>query len=205
MQIVLASASPRRKEILQNLGLTFTCVNPETEEFTKEVTADGVVRDLSLQKARAAAAILAQQGANLADTLIIAADTAVVCDMEILGKPKTQARAVEMLELLSGRTHFVTTGVTLLYGERILTDNELTKIRFEKIGRERIDAYVESGDPMDKAGAYGIQGAAATFVSGIEGDYFNVVGFPVYRFCQMLKQWNLQILPGRGIAEMKTW
>ena len=202
MHIILASASPRRKEILENLGLTFTCLIPDLEEKTNEITADGMVRDLSSQKASAAKQLLSEQGNDCSDTLIIASDTAVVCDMNVLGKPKNKKQATEMLSLLSGRTHFVTTGITLIYEGRVLTDNELTKIRFVPLSRELIEAYVTSNEPMDKAGAYGIQGLASCFVESIEGDYFNVVGFPVHKFCQMLEQLGLRYLPGKGIAQL---
>ncbi len=202
MNIVLASASPRRKEILKNLGLTFTCLVPDLEEKTNEVTADGVVCDLSLQKARAAAALLKEQGQDMANTLIIAADTAVVCDMTILGKPKNKKQATQMLRTLSGRTHFVTTGVTLLYNGQNVTQNELTRIRFTTLTEEQIEGYVGTGEPMDKAGAYGIQGCAAMFISEIDGDYFNVVGFPVYRFVTMLKELGFSLIPGGGITPL---
>ncbi len=201
MEIILASASPRRKEILQNLGLTFTCVCPDIDEHTRQVTADGMVCDLSYQKAQAAVQLLKKQEHDLTDTLIIAADTAVVCDMDILGKPKNKKQAAAMLQSLSGRTHFVTTGITLIFNGQTVTQNELTKIHFAPLSQEQIDAYVESGEPMDKAGAYGIQGGASLFVSGIEGDYFNVVGFPVYRFCRMAEQLGLTILPGKGMIK----
>ena len=200
-KVILASASPRRKEILENLGISFTCVCPDVEEVTDQKTADGVVRDISRQKGIAVANVLKSQGQDVSDTLIIAADTAVVLDMEILGKPKNKESACKMLRALSGRTHFVTTGVTLIYGEQILTENELTKICFATLTDEQIKGYVATGECMDKAGAYAIQGKAAPFITRIEGDYFNVVGFPVHRFSQMVSKLGLTIQPDGKIVE----
>ncbi len=204
MNIVLASASPRRKEILQNLGLDFTCLSPDTDEQTDLITADRVVKELSLRKAEAAAMVLQAEGADLTDTLIIAADTAVVCDLAILGKPRSVKQATDMLQRLSGRTHFVTTGVTLLYHGQTVTENELTKLRFATLTKEQIDGYVATKEPMDKAGSYGIQGMASSFIEGIEGDYFNVVGFPVFRFCQMLLPLGLHYVAGKGILPLAS-
>lgn len=187
--VILASNSPRRKEILQNIGLPFTVLAPDVDETTPDgMTADAMVRELSARKAKAAAQLLRERGEDPGKTLIIGADTAVVHRLAILGKPKNKKDAAQMLARLQNDTHFVTTGVTLLLGDRMLCENELTKVRFTALSKEEIDAYVKSGEAMDKAGAYGIQGRASIWIDRIEGDYFNVVGFPVPRFYRMMKQ-----------------
>ena len=122
------------------------------------------------------------------DDVVIAADTIVVCDGQILGKPKDEADAHRMLRLLSGRDHQVMTGLTLLRGEKILTCTEVTDIHFRDLTEQEIDSYIRTGEPMDKAGSYGIQGGAALFAEKLCGDYFNVVGLPVCRLGQLLKE-----------------
>lgn len=186
IRIVLASNSPRRKEILKNLGLKFQVVSPDVDERTQQNSANAAVEELSLQKAKAVHKQLKEQGESLENTLIIAADTVVVHGLKMLGKPKTPADAKKMLQRLMGDTHFVMTGVTLLYNGRITCQSELTKIHFTNIPEQEIDLYVKSGEPMDKAGSYGIQGLASLWIDRIDGDYFNVVGFPVHRFYTML-------------------
>jgi septum formation protein len=200
IEIVLASASPRRKEILEQLGLTFTTLSPQVDETTQTYAADEAVREISLRKAKEAVSVLQKEGKDLSDTLIIAADTAVVHNMKQLGKPKNKKSAVKMLTELQGNTHFVTTGVTLIFGDKTVTDNQLTKVSFAPLSSEEIEAYVATKEPMDKAGAYGIQGMASLFIHRIEGDYFNVVGFPVHLFGNMLKELGLKLIPGKGIV-----
>ena len=190
-QVILASHSPRRKEILEQLGIRVRVIVPAVQEKSRAKSADVMVRELSLQKATAVAALLQEQGEDLSETLIIAADTAVVHQLEILGKPKNKNAAVQMLQRLRNSTHFVTTGITLLWGQKTLCENELTKVHVAHMTDREIEAYVASGEPMDKAGGYGIQGTASLWIEGIEGDYFNVVGFPVHRFHTMLQQWGL--------------
>ena len=189
--IILASNSPRRKEILQNLGLKFRVVSPNVEEIATHSSANALVEELSLQKAKAVYETLKQQGEPLQDTLIIAADTVVVHGLKILGKPKNPAAAKKMLQRLQNDTHFVMTGVTLLYNGRASCQSELTKIHFTAISDVEIDRYIQSGEPMDKAGSYAVQGKAALWIDRIEGDYFNVVGFPVHRFYTMLQELEL--------------
>jgi septum formation protein len=200
IDVVLASGSPRRKEILEQLGVTFTTLSPQVDETTHTYAADQAVREVSARKAKAAVALLKAQGKDLNNTLIIAADTAVAYQMKQLGKPKTKKAAIKMLSRLQGDTHFVTTGVTLILGDKILTDNQLTKVHFAPVPLHQIEAYVATKEPMDKAGAYGVQGFASLFIDRMEGDYFNVVGFPVYLFQQMLGQLGLEVLPGKGIV-----
>lgn len=186
IRIILASNSPRRKEILGNLGLKFQVVSPDVEERTDQNSANAAVEELSLQKAKAVHKLLKDKGDSLENTLIIAADTVVVHGLKMLGKPKTPAAAKKMLQRLMNDTHFVMTGVSLIYNNRIACQSELTKIHFTNIPEQEIDTYVKSGEPMDKAGGYGIQGKASLWIDRIDGDYFNVVGFPVHRFYTML-------------------
>lgn len=124
---------------------------------------------------------------NGEDAVVIAADTIVVCDGEILGKPHSKEDACRMLSLLSGRSHQVMTGMTVMRGDRIESHTEITEVFFRQISEKEIIRYVESGEPMDKAGAYGIQGGAALFAEKLQGDYYNVMGLPVCRLTQMLK------------------
>ncbi len=191
IRIILASNSPRRKEVLKNLGLQFQVVSPDVEERTDQNSANAAVEELSLQKAKAVHKQLKDKGESLENTLIIAADTVVVHGLKMLGKPKTPAAAKKMLQRLMNDTHFVMTGVTLMYNGRTACQSELTKIHFTNIPEKEIDAYVKSGEPMDKAGSYGIQGKASLWIDRIDGDYFNVVGFPVHRFYTMLNGLDL--------------
>ena len=191
VQVILASNSPRRKEILANLGVNFQVISPDVEEKTTQTAANAVAEELAAQKARAVRDQLRANGESLENTLIIAADTVVVHGLKLLGKPKTPSAAKIMLQRLRNNTHFVVTGVALVYNQRVLCQSELTKIHFADISDEEINRYVASGEPMDKAGSYGIQGKASLWIDRIDGDYFNVVGFPVHRFYSMLKELNL--------------
>ena len=122
------------------------------------------------------------------EDLVIAADTIVVCDGQVLGKPKDKADALRMLTMLSGRSHQVMTGLTVLQGERCFSTTEITDVHFRDLSQEEIEAYIATGEPMDKAGSYGIQGGAALFVQSLVGDYFNVVGLPVCKLGMILKE-----------------
>jgi len=196
MEIILASASPRRKELLAQIGLEFQIVVSDVEEkITKTVPAE-IVEELSYQKAEA---VLNSLSADK-DVLVIGADTIVAYGGEILGKPKDEQNAVEMLNKLQGKGHEVYTGVTLLYrnaqnGESADTPviaktfHEMTKVHFYPMAEQEIARYVSTKDCMDKAGAYGIQGFCARYISGIEGDYNNVVGLPIGRLYQEAKEW----------------
>lgn len=180
MKLILASQSPRRKELLGLLGLAFEIKVPCADE-TMIPGADPAqqVAEVSRRKA------LATQAEK--EDVIIAADTIVVCDGQILGKPRDREDACRMLKMLSGRSHQVMTGLTVLQGERIESCTEITQVYFRDLSDREIAAYVDSGEPMDKAGAYGIQGGAAIFAEKICGDYYNVVGLPVCRLAKMLK------------------
>lgn len=193
-EIILASASPRRKELLAQIGLPFRVCVSDCEETITETLPERVVCELSRQKARDVWQKLKKEeipAAGEVKKLVIGADTVVACDGRILGKPADAAQAVEMLTLLAGNTHQVYTGVTFCYQEngteKLHTFHEMTEVTVYPMSREEITAYVETGEPMDKAGAYGIQGRFAAYVKEIHGDYNNVVGLPVGRLYQELK------------------
>lgn len=184
MNAVLASASPRRRELLEMLGIKdLRIIPPRGKEIADpSLSPQETVAALSRAKALEVAALVEN------DALVIAADTVVVLEDEILGKPRITEEAVSMLSRLSGREHRVFTGVTLVRGDRIITEYECTVVRFRSMSPEEISAYVATGEPMDKAGAYGAQGIGALFVEGIEGDFFNVVGLPLCRLNLMLSK-----------------
>lgn len=192
MRIILASASPRRKELLRQIGLEFEIQVSQVEEVITQTQPGKVVEELSSQKARAVVDTLDEEEYK-EGVLVIGADTVVAADGEILGKPKDESEAVKMLHFLSGRSHEVFTGVTLFYKkqgrERIIKSfHERTAVVFYPMGDDEIAEYVATRDCMDKAGAYGIQGFCARYIKGIEGDYNNVVGLPVGRLYQEAKE-----------------
>ena len=187
MQLILASASPRRKELLGLFHIPFVirvADIDETMDHTK-TPFEEVARVSRLK----ALAVERQQS-----DVVIAADTIVVCEGKVLGKPGTEAEAVEMLSLLSGRDHQVMTGCTVLKGDRAETFTEVTDLHFRPLSRKEIENYVASGEPMDKAGSYGIQGGAALFCERMVGDYYNVMGLPVCRLGQVLKAMAPEIM-----------
>ena len=181
MQLILASASPRRKELLGLFHIPFTIRVADIDETMDNTKSpyDEVARVSRLK----ALAVERQ-----ADDIVIAADTIVVCSGKVLGKPGSEAEAVSMLQLLSGRDHQVMTGCTVQRGDRAETFTEVTDLHFRSLSQKEIEAYVASGEPMDKAGSYGIQGGAALFCERMTGDYYNVMGLPVCRLGQVLKQ-----------------
>ena len=180
--LVLASGSPRRRELLGQMGFSdFEVLPAKGEESAPEgLSPDRLVEQLALQKARE---VFALRG----DCTVIGADTVVVLDGKVLGKPADEMDAVRMLTALSGRSHEVYTGMAVLSGDQLLTHAECTQVEFRAMTRAEIDAYVATGEPMDKAGAYGIQGKACVFIKGIRGDYYNVVGLPVCALHEMLR------------------
>ena len=180
MQLILASQSPRRKELLGLFRIPFTVRVADIDESMDPADPFGEVARVSRLKALAVA--------RESDDVVIAADTIVVCDNQVLGKPKDEADAKKMLRLLSGRDHQVMTGLTVLRGTQVLTCTEVTDIHFRTLTDREIDDYIRTGEPMDKAGSYGIQGGAALFAEKLCGDYFNVVGLPVCRLSQLLKE-----------------
>ena len=180
MEVILASQSPRRKELLGLFHIPFIVrVSDADETMDPALSPEEAVALVSRRKAEAVPR-------NPGD-VVIAADTIVVCEKEILGKPKDTADASRMLHLLSGRDHQVMTGMTLLRDDRILSCAEITDIHFRPLSDREIDAYIATGEPMDKAGSYGIQGGAALFAERLVGDYYNVMGLPVCRLGQLLR------------------
>ena len=181
MKIILASKSPRRREILSGLGLSFDIVSADCDESSDILDPSALVSELALRKGRAVRDFLLSEQRLAPDTLIIASDTVVSLDGDILGKPKDVGDAVSMLTRLSGRTHRVTSGIALFTADREIATFESTEVTFSDISVREIERYVASGEPMDKAGAYAVQGGAAIWIKGISGDYYNVVGLPVHR------------------------
>lgn len=183
--LILASQSPRRQELLKNLGLQFSVISPSIDEDDHSLSHDPaeMVKELSIRKA------VKVQSEN-PDAVIIAADTTVAYDGHVLNKPSDSKEAEKMLVLLSGKTHSVFTGFTVLFPGSIkrISKTAETKVRFSVLSNEEIKSYIQTGSPLDKAGAYGIQDSMmSAFISGIEGDYYNVMGFPVNAFYQELK------------------
>ena len=186
MNLILASQSPRRRELLGLTGLEFIVRVADIDETMDPGKApfEEVAR-VSRAKAEAVA--------RKPGDVVIAADTIVVCGNEVLGKPHSEADAFRMLKLLSGRSHEVMTGMTVLRDGEAITHTEVTKIHFRDLSDAEIRAYIASGEPMDKAGAYGIQGGAALFADQMEGDYYNVMGLPVCRLAMILRSLGLPI------------
>ena len=181
MQLILASQSPRRKELLGLFGVPFTIAVADIDE-----TMDPALppRDEVARVSRLKAMATPREDSDV----VVAADTIVVCRGRVLGKPHSREEAKEMLQLLSGRDHQVMTGVTILRGEAAVTFTEITDLHFRTLSEAEIRRYIASGEPMDKAGAYGIQGGAALFCERMNGDYYNVMGLPVCRLGQELKK-----------------
>ena len=191
-RIILASSSPRRKELLEKLGLKFEVYPTELkEQYKRSANPRELVQSLSREKALAAAN-------SYPDSFIIAADTIGWLDGEILGKPADSREAHEMLKRMSGRSHLVITGYTIIdtaSGKQV-SDSVETKVWFRKLTEVEIDAYVKTGEPLDKAGAYAIQGLGAIFVEKLEGDYFNVIGLPLCALAVALARFGISLLPG---------
>ena len=181
MAIILASQSPRRRELMGLLRLPFTVRVADIDETMDPGKApfDEVARVSRLK---------AEATPRQAEDTVIAADTIVVCQDQVLGKPKDEADAYRMLRLLSGRDHQVMTGLTVLQGNKTVTCTEVADIHFRELSDKEIYDYIATGEPMDKAGAYGIQGGAALFAQRLEGDYYNVMGLPVCRLYLILKE-----------------
>ena len=199
MKIVLASQSPRRKELLERMGITdFEVIPAQGEEIaTRTLTPDQLVEELSRRKCAEVAA--ARPG-----DLVIAADTLVAVNNRVLGKPVSEEDAARMLAALSGRLHMVYTGVTVSRGSKTVTAHEMTSVRFRTLTQADIIRYIATGEPMDKAGAYGIQGYGCTLVESISGDYYNVMGLPVCRLAKMLVRFGVDPLAMAVEKEQKT-
>ncbi|MBO8137255.1 MAG: septum formation inhibitor Maf [Desulfotomaculum sp.] len=188
--LVLASSSPRRRELLQSLGLNFEVrVKPVSEDFPSGMEPGAVVEILSERKARAVAE-------ELDDGLVIGSDTVVTYNNKILGKPQNEGQAKEMLRTLQGSSHYVYSGVAVIDAASGKTEvtHQRTRVKMKNMTEDEIESYVSTGEPMDKAGAYAIQGIASIFIEEIEGCYFNVVGMPLERLAYLLKKFNYDIL-----------
>lgn len=187
MQLILASQSPRRRELLGLYGIPFTVRVADIDEtMDPALPADQEVARVSRLKALATP--------REPSDVVIAADTIVVCQGSVLGKPRDEAHAHRMLSLLSGRDHQVMTGVTVLFGQQERTFTEVTDLHFRHLSDGEIARYIASGEPMDKAGAYGIQGGAAVFCERMAGDYYNVMGLPVCRLRMVLQEMVPELL-----------
>lgn len=193
-KVILGSASPRRRELLAQIGARFEVRTSGREEVYHSTVPEEIVRELAIMKAENVAEDLAdEQGRTPEDTIVIGADTIVVLDGKILGKPKDEKDAADMIGALQGRSHEVYTGVAILdYGARGKKNVSVravgTKVYVNSMDEAEISAYIATGEPMDKAGAYGIQGRFAAYIDRIEGDYYNVVGLPVSYVYQALKR-----------------
>lgn len=196
-RLILASTSPRRRELLGLLGLPFEVVASRYDETS--LSPDGLTPSKYVTRlARGKAAEVAARTEG--DALVIGADTTVILDGATLNKPADAADARRMLRLLSGRTHQVYTGLCLIAVQNgvageVQTDHAVTDVTFDTLTDDLIAAYVAGGEPLDKAGAYGIQGKAVSFIPGIQGDYFNVVGLPVFLLCKMLPPFGFSLWP----------
>ena len=189
LRIVLASGSPRRYELLKMIGLENFEVMADLKDeiLCKGHTAEQTVCKTALNKAKNVAKRC--DGADL----IIAADTEVFLDTEPFGKPTDADDAIRMLKALSGKMHMVYTGIAMIYGDEIITVAEKTAVFFRELSEAEIKEYVQTGDPLDKAGAYGVQGRGAVFIERLEGDFFNVMGLPVCRLIMMLRGLGVEI------------
>lgn len=179
---ILASASPRRKDILSELGVNFRIITADTDEHSPETDPRRLTEELASRKGMAVYELLKRSPVDGIDpeaAVIISADTVVFCDGEILGKPRDESDAIRMLKALSGRSHSVVSGVAITVGGACKSASSLTKVMVDPVPDSEILRYVRTGEPMDKAGAYAIQGRFSPWISSIEGCYFNVVGLPV--------------------------
>ena len=187
--IILASKSPRRRALMQQIGLQFAVMTEDVDErMDPSVPIEQEIARVSLKKA------LAVQAGVSPEDIVVAADTMVCVDNRRLGKPADRADAARMLRQLSGRSHTVITGLSVVRGDRRESCTVSTDIHFRPLTEGEIAAYIASGEPMDKAGAYGIQGLAAIFVDRLDGDYYNVMGLPVCTLAQLLRRFGVQVL-----------
>lgn len=186
-KVCLASASPRRQQLLQQVGIDFEVMVPEIDETPHDnEDAETFVVRIAREKAEQVAA--RRISGNMPQLPVLAADTAVVLDNRILGKPRDRQDAIAMLTDLAGRTHVVLTAVTILYKDRADSLVQKSEVKFAPLNRQQIEAYWQTGEPADKAGAYGIQGRAAAFISHLQGSYTGVMGLPLFETCQMLER-----------------
>jgi septum formation protein len=195
--LILASASPRRHELLTQAGLSFNVHSADiNEDRLPDEAAAAYVQRLAVEKAQAIWTLRESTDTPEDPLIILGADTCVVCDGHILGKPVNNADARRMLELLSGRTHAVLTGLATITRKGVLSDVEITQVAFNCIKEAEVTEYIATGEPLDKAGAYAIQGYAARWIPRIEGDYFNVVGLPIARTIALVTEAHDAIVGG---------
>ncbi len=186
-RVILASASPRRKEILEGMGASFTVVTADTDESSDITDPVALTTELARRKGEAVYSLLKERGED-GGAVIISADTVVACDGKILGKPRDESEARDMLTLLSGRTHTVATGIAVISHGATYTDCSVTEVEVDSIPPDEIDKYIKSGEPFDKAGGYGIQGGFSKWIRGIRGCYFGVVGLPTNKLSTLFKK-----------------
>ena len=183
-KLILASGSPRRREILESVGAEFELLLPDVDETVPPLPPERTVMTLAERKCRAALGMLPHGS----ERIVVAADTVVAYRGEIFGKPHTPDRAAQMLRTLSGPRHTVYTGIAVARGDRITVECEGSDVCFRELSEDEIRRYAATGEPLDKAGAYGIQERGSIFVRRIEGDYFNIVGLPVCRLAEVLRR-----------------
>ena len=195
MKLILASKSPRRKEILENLGVSFEIITCETDEHTDERDGRKYVEEIAFRKGDAVRKLLESQGKLTEEMLILSSDTVVVsADGEIMGKPKDREDAKRMILAFSGKPHFVISGIALISKDKTVITSESTTVYFDTVDECDIERYLDTDEAYDKAGAYAIQGYASLWINGIEGDHFNVVGLPVKKLADTLKhEFNLKL------------
>lgn len=189
-RIVLASASPRREELIKRLGLDFTVFPSKIDESQFDnLEPEEMVQELARAKAEEVAELVE-------DTIVIGADTVVVYNGEVLGKPEDERQAISMLKVLQGRKHKVFSGLAVVETDsrRTLIDFDETDVYMRSLEREEIEGYVKTGEPMDKAGSYGIQGIGGTLVERIDGSYYTVMGLPIHKLALMLKEFSIKII-----------
>ena len=188
MKVILASKSPRRKEILENLGFEFEIITADTDESSDVPDPESLVQLLAVRKGSAVNQLRPED-----DTLIISCDTVVCLNGAVLGKPHSEDEAKEMLRSLSNRRHTVLSGLALFYNGKTISGVDKTEVYFGKMPESFIESYVASGDPMDKAGAYAVQGKTSLYIDKIDGCYFNVVGLPVRLLAKLLTSLGLDL------------
>lgn len=190
MKLILGSASPRRREILATLGVDFTVRLADADERCDIIDPAARVEAISKKKCDAVLAALASDGVDLTDPelVVLTSDTLVTLDGEFLGKPTDEADARRMIEMLAGRTHTVASGIAIYAKGRTVTAHELTGVRFAPMTDAEIEDYIATGESFGKAGAYAVQGHAARYITGLDGDYFSVVGLPVRRVYETLQK-----------------
>ena len=191
MRIILASGSPRRRELLDQIGAKYEVRPSEADETITSTIPSEVVKELALRKGSEVAAHYED------DVVILSADTVVANNGKILGKPKDDAEAIEMIESIQGKSHEVYTGVAIIIKrntEKVVNFAVETKVKVASMSMEEIEAYIRTGEHKDKAGAYAIQGKFAPYIDGIEGDYYNVVGFPISRICKELNKEGINLI-----------